>query len=258
MTHVAINDFLELFLELGHDVNKDARTILGTTRDTSDKNFEHFGLVRGLVKKIRSGVGQNVHQLYLQINIDGIPLYNSSGTQFWPILGRITNGVDTRPFVISVYCGPSKPPDLSTFLNPFLDEMKQLEQRSLRVDGRSFHVLLKSIVCDAPARSFVKMIKAHTGKFVCERCVQRGVKIGGPFTYPNMKATLRNNASFRRQTNKPHHTGTSPFTELKLDMINGFPLDYMHLVCLGVVKKLLLLWRGEMNAPRKSSEKKES
>ena len=256
LTHVAVNDFLQLFQDLGHDVHKDARTILGTTRDVSDTNFEHFGLVRGLVKKIRSGIGCNIHKLYLQINIDGIPLYNSSGTQFWPILGRIVNGEDSRPFVISVFCGSSKPPDLAAFLDPFLKEMKKLEQRSLTVDGRSFHVVLKSVVCDAPARSFVKMIKAHTGKFGCERCVQRGHKIGGPFTFPDMNATPRNNATFRRQTNKPHHLGFSPFTDLDIDMIHGFPLDYMHLVCLGVVKRLLLLWRGEKNCPRKSAAKR--
>ena len=39
-------------------------------------------------------------------------------------------------------------------------------------------------------------------------------------------------------------------------MIHGFPLDYMHLVCLGVVKRLLLLWRGEKNCPRKSAAKR--
>jgi hypothetical protein len=46
--------------DLGHDVPKDARTLLGTTREKSDSNFEHFGLILGIVKKIRQGVGVGV------------------------------------------------------------------------------------------------------------------------------------------------------------------------------------------------------
>ncbi|CAL1680818.1 unnamed protein product [Lasius platythorax] len=39
-----------------------------------------------------------------------------------------------------------------------------------------------------------------------------------------------------------HHLDNSPFEELGLGMVAQFPLDYMHMVCLGVVKKLLKLW----------------
>ncbi len=39
-----------------------------------------------------------------------------------------------------------------------------------------------------------------------------------------------------------HHHGTSPLEETSLDMVSGFPLDYMHLVCLGVMRRLLHLW----------------
>jgi len=35
-----------------------------------------------------------------------------------------------------------------------------------------------------------------------------------------------------------------------IDIVNDFPLDYMHLVCLGVTKKLILLWLGHFkNSP---------
>jgi hypothetical protein len=42
-----------------------------------------------------------------------------------------------------------------------------------------------------------------------------------------------------------HHKGPSPLIDLPLDMIHSFPLDYMHLVCLGVMKRLLLHWVGK-------------
>uniref|UniRef100_H2Y7T6 Uncharacterized protein n=1 Tax=Ciona savignyi TaxID=51511 RepID=H2Y7T6_CIOSA len=34
----------------------------------------------------------------------------------------------------------------------------------------------------------------------------------------------------------------SPLCTLGLGMVSQFPLDYMHLVCLGVVKKIILAW----------------
>lgn len=58
---------------------------------------------------------------------------------------------------------------------------------------------------------------------------------------------LRTNESFVQQTDKNHHTGWSPLLDLNVDMINWFPLDYMHLVLLGVFKRLLGIWKGSWN-----------
>lgn len=41
--------------------------------------------------------------------------------------------------------------------------------------------------------------------------------------------------------------GTSPLEELDIDMIKSFPLDYLHLVLLGVFRRLLLIWTGCWN-----------
>lgn len=43
-------------------------------------------------------------------------------------------------------------------------------------------------------------------------------------------------------TDEDHHTGTSPLTDTAIDMVGAFPHDYMHLVCLGVTRRLLDLW----------------
>ena len=96
---------------------------------------------------------------------------------------------------------------------------EELEKHKVTVDGRSFSVNLQWVVCDAPARSFVKKCVGHEALFGCERCVQRGEKIGGSMTFQATDSDLRNDMSFRHQRNKKHHHGTSPFTELNIDMI---------------------------------------
>ena len=71
--------------------------------------------------------------------------------------------------------------------------------------------------------------------------------------FSSFKAPLRTNDSFRRQTHPDHHTRNykvrhSPFEKLEdLDMVRAWPLDYMHLVCLGVMRKLLFLLMADMD-----------
>ena len=55
-----------------------------------------------------------------------------------------------------------------------------------------------------------------------------------------MRCPLRSDASFRARADEEHHIGTSVLENLiGFDMVNNFPLDYMHLVCLGVVRKFM-------------------
>jgi len=74
-------------------------------------------------------------------------------------------------------------------------------------------------------------------------------------TYPEVSATKRTDASFRSKANDEHHVGDSPLTGLSVDLVSQLPLDYMHLVCLGVVCRLILAWlKGPLNCrlPAKS------
>lgn len=117
-------------------------------------------------------------------------------------------------------------------------------------------VILQVIICDRSSSQFCLSHHRAHWFFGCERCVQQGERIGGVMTFPNLCATLRDGNSFRSRRNKPHHNGVGPIEELKIDMVYGFGLDYMHLVCQGVMKRLLVLWRGKRKttpsrAPRK-------
>ncbi|CAN7987314.1 unnamed protein product [Ixodes hexagonus] len=74
----------------------------------------------------------------------------------------------------------------------------------------------------------------------CENCTQKGKHDGKRITFPDVDAPLRTDEEFRDQVNLDHHRGTSPLLTLGVGLISMFPLDYMHLVCLGVMKKLLI------------------
>lgn len=67
----------------------------------------------------------------------------------------------------------------------------------------------------------------------------------GTTIFPNINSTLRNNADFRSKSYGNHHQKDSPLLHLvDLDMIKQFPVgDCLHLLHLGVMKRLLFGWR---------------
>lgn len=86
------------------------------------------------------------------------------------------------------------------------------------------------------------MTKSHTGYSSCPRCTAEGQYVNGRVALPTTVCSLRTDSSFRNQTDDDHHRGTSVLLKLPIDAVRNIPFDYMHLVCLGVTKKLILLW----------------
>ncbi|KAF2351433.1 hypothetical protein FHG87_017811, partial [Trinorchestia longiramus] len=53
----------------------------------------------------------------------------------------------------------------------------------------------------------------------------------------------RTNQEFTNKDQSEHHIGNSPLQQLiGIKMVDQFPLDYMHLILLEIVKKLLHCW----------------
>ena len=74
-------------------------------------------------------------------------------------------------------------------------------------------------------------------------------------TYPEVDdLQLRTDFSFRNQLNEEHHHGQSILSELPVDMVKSFPIGYMHQVCLGCMKRLLLIWMRSMRQYRESAD----
>lgn len=110
-------------------------------------------------------------------------------------------------------------------------------------------ISISFICCDSPAKAFVLRVKTHSGFHSCTRCFIDGdyQKNRVCFPYSNRKFPLRDHNSVINMVDEDYHTSELPSVLTKLndfDLVKSLPLDYMHLVCLGVMKKLLLLWKS--------------
>lgn len=68
-------------------------------------------------------------------------------------------------------------------------------------------------------------------------------------SFPHIGAQKRTNESYRNRTNPGHHRENSIIEELPIDMIADFiTSDSLHLFHLGIMKRLLLVWMGEIDS----------
>jgi hypothetical protein len=184
--------------------------------------------------------------IQLQIGLDGTSLWDSSCTQIWPIFIAIKNYF-RQVLLVGAFCGTSKP-EPRLFIKELVDELTHLLQNGFNFDGRTTKIELDSIICDAPGRALFKNVKLHSGYFACERCNVKGI-------YSGSVVFLDSNCQKRRMENgsivpvDEHVLGPSEFCRANVDLVSQFPLDYMHLVCLGVMRRLLSFW---ISGPRQT------
>ena len=250
--HVAINPLLRILKPHCPSLPNDVRTLLHTPRHIAVKacgngEYVHFGLENGIKRALRSCDVADNQEIHLQINVDGLPLFKSSSSQFWPILCLVKQPELTDPFVVGLFGGNAKPP--VNFLQDFISELQLLKRKGLTVGVSRVHIKLLNFVCDAPARAFVKCTKLHSGYSSCEKCDQRG-EWAGKVIFTPTAGCLRTDEQFRSKADDGHHLHniTSPLTALDVGMVSQFPLDPMHLVYLGVMRRLLMTWlRGPLS-----------
>ena len=136
---------------------------------------------------------------------------------------------------------------MEEYLKDFLEELDLLQLEGITHDSKTYRVKLMCFSCDAPARSFLKVIVGHTGYFSCERCEIKGTWEGRVVFNCADVSTLRTEEAFVNCSYKKHQKGRSPLINHGVPCINGFTLDYMHLVCLGVMRRILHFLK---NGPR--------
>lgn len=219
--------------------------------------YYHFGIQSGIKQFYPSAELCNTNPIKLVVGIDGLPLTRSSGSSFWPILCYI-RPYKENVFPIGIYWGYKKPLDSNEFLTDFCKEITDLiiNEIQFKIDSQNVvtkKVILDTIVCDAPAKSFVLKIKGHAGFFSCTRCETEGQYMRNRLCFPEINALKRTHESFENKLQEQHHLTNTTMTKLinipNIDIIQIFSLDYMHLCCLGVIKKLVRLWlsKGSKN-----------
>lgn len=249
ITNSALTDLLKILRECGHeDLPTDYRSLMQTPRNVSSTfidvdpgKYVHLGLAAQLRHCIEVHFEKLPACITLNIGIDGVPITNSSGSSFWPILGLIVDEtVKLDPIVIGCYHGEKKPKDANNFLQTFVDEAKDLLKQGLSIDDYSIDIKIKAFSCDAPALSFIKCTKYFNGFYGCPKCTIKGKSVGGKVTFPSVNKCQRNDSDFRDKVQKEHHSKhTSYLEKLPIDMIHCFPIDYQHNACLGNMRKII-------------------
>ena len=243
----SLSSLLQILRPYFPTLPKDPRTLLRTKTkydivELGGGLYYHFGIESGILSRfvVHPEFVLDDMCVFVQVNIDGLPLFKSSNHQFWPILCRIEQLPDTEPFVVGLYSGKSKPSDVEEYLRAFKNEVNHLTTDGFEHKGMRYTVKVSSVICDTPARAFVKKVKSHTGYYGCDKCNQSGEWLG-KLIFPETNATPRTDVAFDEMEDEHHHLGPSPLVGCGIGMVSQFPLDYMHLVCLGVMRRLLML-----------------
>jgi len=242
----------------------DARTIHQTNSNTTYSQpiqvktvspgiYYHFGLANGIKQFIDKRFSNET--IKIVIGVDGLPLAKSSGSTFWPILGYIRQFNQTV-FPIGIYWGHEKPGDSNIFMNDFIEEVRDLILNGITVKlfnkdkqlvSLKKNVTIDAFCCDVPAKAFILKTKGHTGFYSCSRCSVQGTFLLRRVCFPDLECSKRSHQDFLNKIQEQYHTSgqiTNIINIPGVDVVQNFSIDYMHCVLLGVMKKMLMLWKG--------------
>ncbi|XP_054090082.1 uncharacterized protein LOC128922693 [Zeugodacus cucurbitae] len=208
-------------------------------RTVAPGNYLHIGLEKQL-RSIAITLS-DVDKFEIDIGIDGLPLYKSSNVSLWPILAKLHPKRNTKVMLIGVFEGKQKPADVNNYLHDFAYELKTLTQYGMEVNGRRIKVKVRCFICDAPARAFICQTVGHNSFQGCSKCTQVGKKINHTITYSTLTENLRTDDDFAARNSVGHHKKMekSCLEEIGVGMVSAFPVEPMHLLDLGVVRKML-------------------
>ncbi|XP_055525161.1 uncharacterized protein LOC129718406 isoform X2 [Wyeomyia smithii] len=242
ITHRALKEILSIIRhDYGDkDLPMDPRTLIRTPQRTgmtfksiSGGQYWHQGLEICL-KKSFEHLTEDI-QIELNVNIDGLPIHRSSKYQFWPILCNVHQMPHIPPMTVGIFLGKIKPQNITEYLTPFVEELISVLSKGVKVNNHAVGVKIRCIVCDSPARAFIKGTTNFNGINGCLKCTIEGEYsyVSRTVTFPKLNCVLRTDEKFRRKEYGRHHKEDSPLLKIPgLDMIKDFVDGEMELLVL--------------------------
>ena len=237
---------LEGLLNFG-ELQSDSPTSKYSITDIDGDELVEFSWIKHFKSYLKLNLNeyQQIKQIDIHVNIDGIPIFNCGRYTAYPILVS-TRQFPSKIFVSSIYFQNKNSisrgmPSNEHLLDKFIEDIKVLLNEPFIVNNEVIPVRLEAVICDAVARSGIKEVVGHSGYNACDRCKIHGEYHSNRVCYTKTNCKKRSNESFRSRKHKNHHKSLekSPFEKLNICMISNFPLDYMHNCLLGVTKRLI-------------------
>lgn len=206
--------------------------------------------------------------LSLTVNTDGAKVFQSTKKSIWPIQiyqNFLHPKIRYHPENIIVVGLHSGKPNMPDFFYPLLNELKQIKDEGgmvIEENGRTFNFLplITSCTADLPAKAEVQGMKGHCGHYGCGYCLHEGDLVKKD---KKSKAVVRFIAkdcpirthddmmkTYRKLKSQPINGIKSlscMIAALDFDLINGFSVDYLHCILLGVTRKMMNLWLDSAN-----------
>ena len=236
---------------------KDYRSLLGTPRSTKVYEMDgghycHFS-IKSILESFLSAYkekGIDVECFKLKISVDGAPLAKSSEKGLWIILASET--ILDKVELIGIYYGPDKPKDSNELMKRCVEELKQLINEGIEFDKKIKSVILHALICDSPAKSYLLKVKMHSGYWSCTKCTIKRTYLNH-VCFPGKAGKARNDKGFKNKKyiddnlNDGHQLidklGTTILADIpKFGCVTNVVIDYMHLILLGVMLQLIVLW----------------
>ncbi|XP_062557409.1 uncharacterized protein LOC134222280 [Armigeres subalbatus] len=262
--HRALKPLLQKLNEHHHQLPVDPRRLLDTPRckpemQPIDGGYYWHNSIELCLRSFFENMTESC-TASININIDGLPLYKNGTAQIWPILVNVSERPEIPPMIAGIFYGNNKPKRVEQFLAPFVEEMLPIIEQGVIIKEHKLTVKVRSIICDAPARAFVKGVVNFNSIHGCLKCCTIGEysKELRTTIFPQTSAERRTNLGFRDRLYGKHHQDhkthqdrkiirtpiETPFLRLPIDMVEDFIVsDSLHLLHLGVMKKLLLTYR---------------